>query len=1497
MYLGTGDPGLSGGGTYTGSNTQPTLEQYENIFGPAARDIKLDQQRHKRHQRWHLPDALKGSNQYLTDRVDGLITDATNSPFTRNILPYVYLENPDQKLKWNVYSFDEGIASRVPYESAARVLPQTKRSFAGYTVRQGLAIAMEHNFMVSAAGRENFKNQLTQLVGSIQMTNDLDVHVALLSAPSHQKHMNEKYYDTTKTTAQTCRQYVDLFGIMQKVPNALDILIEDAKNHLKTWGSAPPTFLLCNGALTAQMTMLPEKTNYLTNGPDGAARLAQGPDLPSYRGLSIVHSRKFSMDAGTAPRDLLRRRVRVAEYYRIPWTPQNKNRMYEFYDQSRDTMFRLSWDDLCRKADISGGGLEGNDDDDDDLPYIEPQNYWRHVGGRQKPINWNWENGVAATPTAFLKVHSNSVAAGAVDTEYTDSTGAIQALFAALGVSPDVFYKKSALLWPRTIEPIRNNGEPIMRKKYDVDELVDTTCVPEERKTLKNCTMTNAEVENQMQDSDPGKFKHHKMSEINPVINDHVVNSLKETLNAIFTGGAANWLQQPTLMANFDSLKKEELYTSPATAANFDHYGHNTELAHCFTRSEAFFTNYDAQPFKHFEDHIISNKFQLYQCEVGTAVNALRDVLQEQNVAMNAELAPANPAAIGTDRDTRRLWIANNGTSFVAGGGATAPAHPCADINASVKALWSSIFDARAPVDINVAGGTDRYLDYLLAWRKEYWKSVFRDIPDIRQCNVDAGPDEVPDNVKSKHRLHTNQLPKVKNMLMTFAIEEEVNIAGAGTVDDATLVTNDMKDKFNGANDSTNPMAAAIAYNIFNKRKRGQGIYAPNLHINRCTPLRQQDEKLSASSMEPWTWLLQQVVGMMPLSKKMCKVLTSSPPFLNTLENKAIINEYAKFWHGNTNAIGTGDGTLATPFANAAQEEQASHFNTFLMHWYMSEFHPLGHIREAAKGVLGLNMDRHGVSHLLSCLADCLNNNTTMHNMKEMDKAFGNMKPSLFNQNEIMVSTAVAEKECAYVVPFCTSEKDPIFHRVDWKNMPVATNYEDVKCYIPKMNAQHDFDVAAAEWNEVAEDIPKFYDAFTGQVMDMSNDARYKHSEHYNAWMRKIPGFCDRMSHLRYHADIGNSNLETAVQNIYDTNERYEFEQWAKHMANDCMSEDPRMQDNILRHIVMVLANRFWKPTTRAMNNGQGLAVYKSDEGKPGYYFSGSHLMHGPHVPVIDHNADGGGVPQDLLILRPNIEHEMLGIIMGRGGTQELGATFWGQTELSCYDDAQHGIWGMSYKYHQRAMVTNERNLIRVYDVAFDGYNGGMDQRHVNWNDPQKRQEFREATFDRTRAYNGPSMLVMALPHDMDRSPRAWPNPIIFTPEVSGNPSPSPDKEQPPSDVNQHIVFNCKNNDYYCSEPQAAKYRHYMQRLDMEHWMTVDQANRPAGDCCVGNETSSQMFAFEGTMKVLDKHSGAVIDVTQGSGHLGPSYVGVASIREGRGIQNAHMQPSLHRLI
>ena len=340
----------------TGQSLDPMIEDYANIFGPAGRDVKIDHQRHKRQSRKHLPDVLVGYNQYLTDRVDGLISDATSSPFTTVILPYTYIDNPDRKITWRTFSYDEGLASRVPYESAARTLTQTKRSFKAFLVRHGLAITMEHNFMMSEEGRRDFQNQLMQLIGSIQYSNDLDVHIALVSAPSYAQTWAEKFNSTDKTDAQICREFVDMFGFLQKNPNALDIIIEDAKSVLRLWGSPPPSFLLCNQKLTFQMTMNPEKTNYMTQGIDGVRRLREGPTIGSYRGLSIVNTRAFSMEIGAPPRDILRRRVRVAEYYRIPPQGANTRWAVDLYDESRDTWFTVRKEELNRYASLDEFG-------------------------------------------------------------------------------------------------------------------------------------------------------------------------------------------------------------------------------------------------------------------------------------------------------------------------------------------------------------------------------------------------------------------------------------------------------------------------------------------------------------------------------------------------------------------------------------------------------------------------------------------------------------------------------------------------------------------------------------------------------------------------------------------------------------------------------------------------------------------------------------------------------------------------------------------------------------------------------------------------------------------------------------------------------------------------------------------------------------------------------------------------------------------------------------
>jgi hypothetical protein len=59
------------------------------------------------------------------------------------------------------------------------------------------------------------------------------------------------------------------------------------------------------------------------------------------------------------------------------------------------------------------------------------------------------------------------------------------------------------------------------------------------------------------------------------------------------------------------------------------------------------------------------------------------------------------------------------------------------------------------------------------------------------------------------------------------------------------------------------------------------------------------------------------------------------------------------------------------------------------------------------------------------------------------------------------------------------------------------------------------------------------------------------------------------------------------------------------------------------------------------------------------------------------------------------------------------------------------------------------------------------------------------------------------------------------------------------------------------------------------------------------NETDPYIFSFHG-------HMAAILDgqreETQGSGHLGPNFVGVASVREGRGMLPRGM-PTLAHLV
>ena len=128
------------------------------------------------------------------------------------------------------------------------------------------------------------------------------------------------------------QDYKDMFGFVQKNPNAMDLIIEETRSRIAEWGGVDPEFMLCSNKLCFQLTMTPEKTSYFSEGPDGKKLLKEGPMLTVYRGLKIIRSKSFSMDEGSAPRDLLRRRVRTGEMYMVPGNCSH----IELYDEGSD---------------------------------------------------------------------------------------------------------------------------------------------------------------------------------------------------------------------------------------------------------------------------------------------------------------------------------------------------------------------------------------------------------------------------------------------------------------------------------------------------------------------------------------------------------------------------------------------------------------------------------------------------------------------------------------------------------------------------------------------------------------------------------------------------------------------------------------------------------------------------------------------------------------------------------------------------------------------------------------------------------------------------------------------------------------------------------------------------------------------------------------------------------------------------------------------------------
>ena len=1235
-YLPDGEGSRNGGGTYSGNPTEPTIQDYENFFGPSARDIKTDLQRFKRHGRWHLPDVLQGPNPWLTDRIDGLITDATNSPFTTKILPYRFKEEVDGKIKWNVWSFDEGMASRVPYESAARTLTQSKRSFAGYMVRQGMAIVLEHNFMMSPKGRENFKNQLNQLIGSIQYTNDLDVHMALILAPSYQKTMLERYYTNDKSASQMCREFADLFGMMQKNVNALDILIEEGKAILRTWGGPMPDFLLCNSKLTFQMTMTPEKTNYITQGIDGVKRLRAGPDLGSYRGLSVVHTRSFAIEAGQHPRDMLRRRVRTAEYYRILPNKKNVSREFEFYNEERDTWFTLSFHDLLKYARYhlqqNGAG------DSDNASQIDA--IYHGLSGAV---------GGAAHGREFLSASpGGGLGAGMLGRRYTvgDAQDPAQIVILRDQISNTLLHMQTPLRYKFQISrcDIRDHVNYAWHLRGIASNMINIIAprdneVWEMFETAVSAAFGGARpLPRSLCSSILG------VGSLQPGMLDNIFLALKHVpLNDPFSRGKI---------------------ATPGTASWYAAFTFYQEI---FKRG--------GLPL----DYVDCTALPLVRPPVGAAF-----------VPLYAELA---------------------------GSPAVNPRTPV-DITCQFLTLDEAVGSVNHPFHLTPSQNIP------VAYRNVY--------QDTRMRGIGA--------FQARMMLLTSKV--LSRLLCKYSRDGKVDTG-----------INHLCTLFNGGSHD-------YGFNFATLFNPNTSLIENSIALNRSLE----------QSLERFFNGMPNIDAAVPVGELLARAGVSTIPMYTT--------SMSHLFHPSFRTGPAGE--VATPYMDKLRE-----------------------LAEVSDGHLNLDMLEFIHGQLAALFGESVAASGAPHPWFE-DTPFLGVAP--------VFAAPRAGRELSQFFDVIRSRilVDPA------RDGMVLLSGIPPDLYVPA--------AGGAVPPLLGYDNP--IDFFTRR------------------------GLLDRgMIHL-YYSVFRNVRADDVVSTI----------------------------------------------TNGPMNVSIDLSDY-FDATSP-VPFGGT----APRPQDVDRLQD-----VEIVIVRPNIEHNMLGVIMGLGGN-ELGNTLWGQTELSVYDDSMHGIWGMSYKYHERAIVFNEKNLIRMWDIAYDGYNGGKDDTYVDWTDEDDERsnsvkKFKDATQDLSKNYRGPSMMVMAFVHDRKRIDdggghlydkhfrRNWPSPIVFYDTYDEN-NPQQQREVLPIDYDNVQTVDVDEFRVFNNQLYTRPYRDY--REMMPEFKTLHTTRKTAGQSSADAETGTDCLAFQGSMRIKE---GGVIQEIQGSGHHGPDYVGVASVRAGKGQKVSGQAPLPYRIV
>lgn len=338
----------------TGDQYVQVLKQFfgepAKPYGPAGHVLE----------NYDLPDAYVGKNTYIRRIIQREIRRDELFPLY-DLLPWKE-NNNSIVIAWEQWKFHDHGLDAEPHEGVPRLITSEKEAFSASLTRYGLAFVMEHGFMRTPDGVENYARNIATIANAVKETCAHMAMVALFSCRPYDDSQSGGDIGSIPDLEKLFQAEIDMWACAQKTQWGVELAIGQLRERMSKRGVSNATYFVApEGMMKAASFQNARMYNFLS-GHIG------GPSEPKPEGVSIRESRPFLTGRGRLPEDPCFSNNSIGEFYTMGYhhwaggtrkrsalaaaSPEYYTDLMDtvLYDEDHDQMVRISFEEAIRNC-------------------------------------------------------------------------------------------------------------------------------------------------------------------------------------------------------------------------------------------------------------------------------------------------------------------------------------------------------------------------------------------------------------------------------------------------------------------------------------------------------------------------------------------------------------------------------------------------------------------------------------------------------------------------------------------------------------------------------------------------------------------------------------------------------------------------------------------------------------------------------------------------------------------------------------------------------------------------------------------------------------------------------------------------------------------------------------------------------------------------------------------------------------------------------------------